>query len=131
MRRQTELTRFKKKFPNLEEVDKVFDYFWYEYIQIERATFYKEAFDSYNKIMNKRLRMIDPKFKRQVESLAKHGYTLDDFERALKNAKDDDFHAETNYKYLTPEYITRPSVWDKYYIEEVTPFEKAINNIKV
>lgn len=128
MKKLNELRKFKRKFPEVK--DEVFDYFWHEYVDFPQYDFHKEAFKLFNEVMEKRLRVIDPKFKRQVQVLAKGGYTLEDFERTLKEAKDDEFHIETGYKYLTPEYITRVNIWDKYYVEEKSTLHKVVDTFK-
>jgi uncharacterized phage protein (TIGR02220 family) len=44
----------------------------------------------------------------------KEGYTNIDFRTAIGNAKDDTFHKENSYNYLTPEFFTRCDKLDRY-----------------
>jgi hypothetical protein len=41
-------------------------------------------------------------------------FTLDDIKSAMQNAKDDEFHTDTNYKYCTIEYFSRIEQIDKW-----------------
>lgn len=41
-------------------------------------------------------------------------YTPDDIVRAIRHAISDKYHQESNYKYLTPEYILRPDILARY-----------------
>jgi hypothetical protein len=43
----------------------------------------------------------------------KEGYSLSDFETAIKNCKNDKYHIE-NPQYLTPEFITRADKLQKF-----------------
>lgn len=47
-----------------------------------------------------------------VERMAE-GRTLDDFRRALANYRDDPYHAEQGWRYITPSYITRADKLDE------------------
>jgi uncharacterized phage protein (TIGR02220 family) len=50
----------------------------------------------------------------QFAARLKDGYTLEDFRRAATNASATDFHREKNFRYLTPEFITRPDKLETY-----------------
>jgi len=44
----------------------------------------------------------------------KEGFTLEQFELALQNIKNDSYHKETNYKHITPEFICRIDKLEKF-----------------
>lgn len=41
-------------------------------------------------------------------------YSKDEIKKAIVNAHNDTYHKETNYKYLTPEFILRPDKLDRF-----------------
>lgn len=73
---------------------------------------YENFLDLFNKIKKSQYRGSD-KIKRQYSARIKEGFTLEDFEKAIKNCKKDKFHRE-NTKYLTPEFITRSDKLEMY-----------------
>jgi len=44
----------------------------------------------------------------------KDGYTKEDIRNTIINACKDEYHKETNFKYITPEYLSRASTIDKF-----------------
>jgi uncharacterized phage protein (TIGR02220 family) len=73
----------------------------------------KVFFESFKKITNKKLRVIDEKTERQFNARIKEGYTIDEILEATQNCKNDKYHIE-NPKFLTPEFITRSDKLQKY-----------------
>lgn len=67
-----------------------------------------------NEITNRKFTNRDKKAKRQLELRLKEGYTMEDLENAIRGCLADDYHKETNYKYLTPEFITRSDKLERY-----------------
>jgi len=59
----------------------------------------------FNGITGKNFRGSD-KDKRQFNARSKEGFTIADFDNAITNCKNDEYHKK-NTKYLTPEFITR------------------------
>jgi uncharacterized phage protein (TIGR02220 family) len=55
----------------------------------------------------------DTKSKGQFDKCLSEGYTLEDFEEAIINCLEDDYHKK-NPKYLTPEFITRKDKLEMY-----------------
>jgi len=72
----------------------------------------------FKEITSKSVRKINDKAKRHIRARIKEGYTVDDFEKAVKNCYEDDYHKETNHKYLTLEFITRPDKFERYSQQE-------------
>ena len=68
----------------------------------------------FNSILGKKSRVISEKAKKQLKQRLKEGYTKEDIVQALSNAAKDQHHLDTNYKYLTLEFITRPDKLDRF-----------------
>jgi uncharacterized phage protein (TIGR02220 family) len=60
----------------------------------------------FNKISNRDFKG-DEKTKKQFNARLKDKYTLHDFEIAITNLYNDSFHKDNDFKYATPEFITR------------------------
>lgn len=59
----------------------------------------------------------------------KEGYTKKHISTAIKNAVKEEYHINTNYKYLTPEFFSRSTTLDKYCdVSEIKEPVKQINN---
>ena len=68
----------------------------------------------FNSILGKKARVIPEKAKKQLKARLKEGYTKEDIVNALRNASKDQHHLDTNYKYLTLEFITRPDKLERF-----------------
>ena len=68
----------------------------------------------FNSILGKKAKVISEKAKKQLKERLKEGYTKDDIVNALRNAAKDQHHLDTNYKYLTLEFITRPDKLERF-----------------
>jgi len=68
----------------------------------------------FNSILGKKAKVISEKAKKQLKERLKEGYTKDDIINALRNAAKDQHHLDTNYKYLTLEFITRPDKLERF-----------------
>lgn len=70
----------------------------------------KDIYDNFlvifKDITKKNIRVLNDKVKGQLNARIKEGFTLGDFQTAIENCNNDDFHKK-NTKYLTPEFITR------------------------
>ena len=80
----------------------------------EMDNIYKKFVDFFNKKTGRNFRYGDKKAKSQLVERRKEGYTAKDFETAIKNCLADKHHKENRYVYLTPEYITRAGILDRY-----------------
>lgn len=78
---------------------------------------YQDFIDGYNEIMGTQKRG-DVKSKKQFGARIKEGWLLSEILQALKNARKNDYHMESGYQYLTPEFITRSDKLDKFYTEK-------------
>lgn len=100
------IEELKKEVPDYIDED-VFEIF----VEEQDPSKYKDFLNLFIEIGNKYNRNLklrgDSKSKRQFTARIREGYSLDDFKKAIIAAHEDDFHKETGYKYITPEFITR------------------------
>ena len=68
----------------------------------------------FNSILGKQARVIPTKAKTQLKQRLKEGYTKEDIIKAITNASKDPHHIESNYKYITLEFITRPDKLERF-----------------
>lgn len=82
--------------------------------ELPSANFSFESFISiFNIIMESNFKG-DSKSKTQFSARVNEGFTEHDFKTAIENAKEDDFQKKNGYKYLTPAYITRSDILQKW-----------------
>jgi uncharacterized phage protein (TIGR02220 family) len=68
--------------------------------------------DLFNRIKRSKFKG-DKKARGQFKQRIKEGFSMDDFEQAIRNCMSDPYHKE-NPNYLTPEFITRSDKLEKY-----------------
>ena len=68
----------------------------------------------FNSILGKQTRIINTKTKNQIKDRLKEGYTKEDIVNAIRNASKDPHHIDSNYKYLTLEFLTKPDKLDRF-----------------
>jgi hypothetical protein len=68
----------------------------------------------FNSILGKQARVVPVKAKTQLKQRLKEGYTKDDIVNAIRNASKDPHHIDSNYKYLTLEFITRSDKLERF-----------------
>lgn len=75
-------------------------------------------FDKLLKFINnetgRRFKIINSSVKSKYKARLKDGYNNQDIANAIKNAVLDNYHKDTNFKYLTPEFFSRANIIDKY-----------------
>lgn len=76
-------------------------------VKESKGNIYISFLQKFNEVTKRNFKVIDDKTKRQIKAREKEGFTIDDIIRATKNAYKDEYHKENNFKYLTPEFITR------------------------
>ena len=64
------------------------------------------------------------KVARQLNARIKEGYSLEDMRSAMVEAKKEQRHIENGFKWLTPEFFTRPDKLDLYTKSEVKQEQK-------
>lgn len=67
----------------------------------------------FNTIFSKKSRVISKKVMSKYSEILKH-FSIEEVELAMRNAKEDSFHIETNHKYCTLEYFSRIEQIDKW-----------------
>lgn len=75
---------------------------------------YKFYVDMINQIGSRAFKYSDNKAKNQFKARIMEGYTGEDFKKAIIAAYSDEYHKETRFKYLTPEFLTRSDKLEKY-----------------
>ena len=68
----------------------------------------------FNSILGKKTRVVPAKAKKQLNAALKEGYSKEDIVRAITNASKDQHHIDSNYKYLTLEFITRADKLERF-----------------
>lgn len=75
---------------------------------------YSQLKDHFISRSGKKIRVVNDKVKRAVKARLKEGYKVEDIIKTISNAVKDEFHKESNFKYVTLEYVTRGNIIDKY-----------------
>jgi uncharacterized phage protein (TIGR02220 family) len=70
--------------------------------------------NQFNSITGKNTKVISPIVKTKILARLKEGYTKQDFLTAIENAFNDKYHKETNYQYLTLEFISRADKLERF-----------------
>jgi uncharacterized phage protein (TIGR02220 family) len=70
--------------------------------------------NQFNSITGKKTKVISPIVKTKILARLKEGYTKQDFLTAIENAFNDKYHKETNYQYLTLEFISRADKLERF-----------------
>ena len=74
---------------------------------------YESFIDKFNSVKKSRFAYKDSKARRQFQALIKAGYSSDQMITALQNFMRDQYHIDTGFKHLTPEFITRSDKIEK------------------
>lgn len=89
---------------------------------------FKDKYDyfisEFNKITKRKFKG-DDKTKRQFKDRLENGYTWNDFKIAITNLYNDDYHKENNFKFATPEFITRSDKLEMYLNKEITEIKDS------
>jgi hypothetical protein len=75
---------------------------------------------TYNKIYNKKCVIINDKVKEKYKILLKQGYTKSNIHTAMLNCKNDKLHKESDFKYCSIGYFSRPNTMDLHGTELIT-----------
>lgn len=71
--------------------------------------------------------LLDLKAKRQLHAALKDGFSIEDLITVFKNAAKTDYHKDTGFRYLTPEFITRMDKINLYIEEQRNNFASNKN----
>ena len=83
---------------------------------------WSKLLSKFNEITGKSSRVVPDKARNQILARIKEGYTKNDILKGIENCYKDSHHQETNHKYLTLEFISRPDKLEKFV--NVTPIAK-------
>jgi len=72
-----------------------------------------EILPMFNEVFCKRSRVMSSKVINKYKQILKI-YSIDDIRKAFTNAKNDEYHKDTGYKYCTLEYFSRMEQMDKW-----------------
>jgi uncharacterized phage protein (TIGR02220 family) len=67
-----------------------------------------------NSTLSREYKKINKAVQAKYRARLKEGYTKEDIVKAIQNASRDQYHIETNYKYLTPEFFSRADKLDRF-----------------
>lgn len=73
-----------------------------------------EILTIFNSVFNKKFKILTKKVITRYKEILKH-YSIKDIEKAMRNAKQDEFHKEKKFKYCTPEYFSRVEQVEKWF----------------
>jgi uncharacterized phage protein (TIGR02220 family) len=88
-------------------------------IQPEVVIDWSALLNQFNELVGRNHKLVTEKAKRQLIARLKDGYTKQDIWNAIQNCYNDEYHKETNHKYLTLEFISRPDKMERYSIDVV------------
>lgn len=80
----------------------------------ENIDVFSSFISTFNSITKKRHRVLCDKAKRQIKQLHHNGYTAEEIEKAIACATRSEYHVNTAFSYLTPEFISRPDKFELY-----------------
>lgn len=81
---------------------------------INNSIDFKLLLNFFNETYGRKLNVISDKTKKQIKERLKEGYSKEDLKQALLNAKNDPYHIENNFKYITLEFISRSDKFERY-----------------
>jgi len=68
----------------------------------------------FNKAFKKATRIISEKAKANFKARMKEGYTKEDIVKVIDNCSNDNHHRDSNFKYVTLEFLSRPTIFERY-----------------
>lgn len=81
----------------------------------------------FNRILKKSSRVISKKAKDNFNQRIKEGYKKEDIVKVIDNSSNDNYHKDSNFKYVTLEFLSRPNIFERY---SSMPHQKPISEIK-
>lgn len=80
----------------------------------EKEINWDELLSFFNKATNKKCRVVPKAVKSSFNARLSEGFTKEDIATAIKNCSKDSWHIDTEYKFLTLEFISRADKLDKF-----------------
>lgn len=81
----------------------------------------------FNKVYSKKSIVVTDEVKKAYNLRIKDGYSKEDIVKVIDNCYSDNHHRETNYKYVTLEFLSRPKIFERYASME---HKKPISQVK-
>ena len=81
----------------------------------------------FNKVLMKNTRVISKKAKDNLNQRIKEGYLKGDIVKVIDNVSFDNHHKDSNFKYVTLEFLSRPQIFERY---SSMKHQKPISQIK-
>lgn len=78
----------------------------------------------FNSVFDKKFRVLTKRVILKYREILNH-YSIADIEKAMRNAKEDEFHKEKKYRHCTPEYFSRIEQMEKWYNASVEKTEAS------
>lgn len=75
---------------------------------------FEKLMSYYNLVLDKSVRIFNPKAKTRLLQLLKIGYTKEDIKKVIDNVSNDNFHKEQKFKHVTLEFLFRPEIFERY-----------------
>ena len=113
--------KFLKAFPKNEDI---FDWVWENLINVKHENEFDQFVKEFNLFWGTRYTNKNVKSKTQFKNIVNAGYTVEDYKLVFKNIQSDEYHSENDYKYVTPEYVSRIHIFERF-LNQV----KANNNL--
>jgi len=98
-----------------------------DFVEVENIDF-NNLLILINETFKRSFRTINSKNRQAYMARMKQGYKKEDIRTAIKNCQKNEYHIETNFRYCTPEFFSRPDVLDKYSNVTILPKEHEPKN---
>ena len=82
--------------------------------KVSESIDFDKLLKAFNQLTNKNCKVVNSKTRAQLKARLKDGYTKQNIKDAIINCYNDKHHKESNHKYLTLEFITRPDKLERY-----------------
>lgn len=68
----------------------------------------------FNQVYKKNTRVVSKEAKTNINQRIKEGYSKEDVQKVIDNASNDKHHIESDFKYITLEFLSRPKIFERY-----------------
>lgn len=75
---------------------------------------FEKLLNYFNNVYKKKTRVFSKDAKANINQRIKEGYSKEDIQTVIDNASNDNHHIESNYKYITLEFLSRPKIFERY-----------------
>lgn len=105
---------------------------WIKEYKLNEATKvdWKKLMALFNKITGKKVRVVPVKARKQIRQRLREGFTKVDIRNALINAMQHPYHQETNFQYITLEFISRSEKLSRFSTQNTAKVKKKADTFK-